>query len=156
LTKAEEQFYAQMKELEELALFAPNLPCVEEVNEVGFVGAGIGGGFEQTGELNVMKYKEAMASPDKAKWEQGVEAEHEKMVTYEVFQPVDVNEIPKDAKILTSTWAMKKKADVTYRARLTASGYEQIDGLHFDSSDPSASVVNDNTIRIVFVLMIMA
>jgi hypothetical protein len=44
-----------MKELRELVLFAPNLPSVEEVNEevneVGFVGAGIGGGFEQTGEL---------------------------------------------------------------------------------------------------------
>jgi hypothetical protein len=97
-----------------------------------------------------------MASPDKAKWEQGVKAEHEKLVTYVVFQPVDVNEIPKDAKILTSTWAMKKKADRTYRARLTARGYEQIDGLHFDSSDTSAPVVNDITIRIVFVPMIMA
>jgi hypothetical protein len=47
-------------------------------------------------------------------------------------------------------WAMKKKADGTYRARLTARVYEQIDGLHFDSSDTSVPVVNDITIRIVF------
>jgi hypothetical protein len=52
-----------MKELGELALCAPNLPCTEEINEVGLVGAGIGGGFEHTGELKAMKYKEAMNSP---------------------------------------------------------------------------------------------
>jgi hypothetical protein len=56
-----------MKELGELALIAPNLPCAEEVAEGGLVGAGIGGGFEHTGELKVMKYKEAMASTNKAK-----------------------------------------------------------------------------------------
>jgi hypothetical protein len=136
-----------MKELGELALCARNLPCAEEINEVSLVGAGIGGGFEHTGELKVMKYKEAMDSLDKTKWEQGVEAEHEKMITYQVFEPVDVNEVPQDAKILTSTWVIKKKADGTCRARLR--GYEQIDGLHFDSSDTSAPVVNDTTIRIV-------
>jgi hypothetical protein len=156
LTKAEERFYSQMKELGELALCAPNLPCTEEINEVGLVGAGIGGGFKHTGELKVMKYKEAMNSLDKTKWEQGVETEHEKMKTYQVFKPVDVEEVPQDAKILTSTWVMRKKADGTCRARLTARGYAQIDGLHFDSTDTSAPVVNDTTIRIVFVLMIMA
>jgi hypothetical protein len=109
-----------MKELGELALCAPNLPCTEEIDEVGLVGAGIGGGFEHTGELKAMKYKEAMDSPDKQKWEQGVVAEHEKMMTYQVFEPVDVEEVPEDAKILTSTWVMRKKADGTCRARLTA------------------------------------
>jgi hypothetical protein len=72
LTMAEERFYSQMKELGELTLCAPNLPYAEEINEVGLVGAGIGGGFEHTGELKVMKYKEAMDSPDKTKWEQGL------------------------------------------------------------------------------------
>jgi predicted RNA-binding protein with PUA-like domain len=38
-----------------------------------------------------------------------------------------------------------KKAEGTYRARLTARGYEQTDGLHFDSSDTSAPVVNGIT-----------
>jgi hypothetical protein len=115
-----------MKEPGELALIVPNLPCAEEVAEFGLVGAVVGGGFERTGELKVMKYKEAMASTDTAKWKQGVEAEHEKLVTYQVFEPVDADEIPPDAKILTSTWAMKK-ADGTSRTRLTARGFEQID-----------------------------
>jgi hypothetical protein len=114
-----------------------------------------GGGFEHTGELKVMKYKEAMASPDMTKWEQGVDAEHNMLITYQVFEPVDANEV-QDAKILSSTWVMKERADGTCRARLTARGYEQIDGLHFDSSDTSVPEVNDTTIRIVFVLMIMA
>jgi hypothetical protein len=33
LTMAEERLYSQMKELRELALCAPNLPCAEEINE---------------------------------------------------------------------------------------------------------------------------
>jgi hypothetical protein len=83
-----------MKELGELALCAPNLPCTEEMNEVSLVGAGISGGFEHTGELKVMKYKE-VDSPDKMKWDQRVESEHDKMTPYQVFEPVDVNETQK-------------------------------------------------------------
>ena len=44
---------------------------MEEVNnkiqfqEYACVGAGIGGGFQNTKELHVMKFKEAMSSPNK-------------------------------------------------------------------------------------------
>ena len=51
---------------------------------------------------------------------------------------------------------MKKKANGTYRARLNARGYEQVDGVHYDSHNISAPVTNDVTICIVLVLMIMA
>jgi len=37
--------------------------------EFAFVGAGIGGGFDDTNELHVMKFDEAMNTPDKPKWE---------------------------------------------------------------------------------------
>ena len=57
---------------------------------------------------------------------------------------------------MTSTWAMKKKANGTYRARLNAQGFEQVDGVHYDSHSISAPVTNDATIRIVLVMMIMA
>jgi hypothetical protein len=33
--------------------------------EYNLVGAGLGGGFSNTNELHVMKYKEAMQQPDK-------------------------------------------------------------------------------------------
>jgi glutamine synthetase type III len=57
---------------------------------------------------------------------------------------------------MTSTWAMKKKANGTFRARLNARGYEQIDGIHYDSHNISVPVTNDVTIRVVLTLMIMA
>ena len=36
----------------------------ESKNEFGLVGAGIGGGFNHTSELCVMKFEEALAGPD--------------------------------------------------------------------------------------------
>ena len=36
-------------------------------SEIAVVGAGLGGGFENTNELKVLNYKKAMASPDKRK-----------------------------------------------------------------------------------------
>jgi hypothetical protein len=38
-----------------------------EEPEFGFVGAGIGGGFENTAELKVTKFDEAMSGPNKKK-----------------------------------------------------------------------------------------
>ena len=51
---------------------------------------------------------------------------------------------------------MKKKASGKYRARLTARGFEQQDGIHYDSSSIASPVVNDITIRIILIISIMA
>jgi hypothetical protein len=59
------------------------------------------------------------------------------------------------AKLLTSTWAMKKKANGTYRAQLNVQGYKQVDGVHYESHDILAPVTNDVMIRVVLMLMIM-
>jgi hypothetical protein len=56
---------------------------------------------------------------------------------------------------VTSTWAMKKKSNGTYTARLKAIGYEQIDVPHYDSSSISSHVTNDATIRKIMVLVII-
>eukprot|EP00957_Ditylum_brightwellii_P021026 1584674-Ditylum_brightwellii.AAC.1 len=40
-------------------------------------------------------------------------------------------------------------------ARLNARGFEQVNGLHYDGQNLSATVVNDTTIRIVFVMIIL-
>jgi hypothetical protein len=58
----------------------------QNVVEVAAVGAGIGGGFENTAGLKPMKYNEAMDEPDKAKWQIAVDEEHERMVKYRVWQ----------------------------------------------------------------------
>jgi hypothetical protein len=130
--------------------------CMRMCREIACVGAGIGGGFDNTTELHVMKYDIAMQSPDSEGWKQAVEDEHQRMVDNEVWTPVPKSDVATDAKILTSTWAMKKKSNGTLRARLNGRGFEQVPGVHFDPQSIAAPVVSMMTIRIVFVLMIMA
>jgi hypothetical protein len=64
LSEAETQYYTTMNQLGKLAL----------------IGAGIVGGFKDTSELHVLKYNQAMASPDKDKWEKAADEEHGCMV----------------------------------------------------------------------------
>jgi hypothetical protein len=45
---------------------------------------------------------------------------------------VPKKEVPAEAKILSSTQAMKKKSNGKCRARLNARGYEHVDGVHYD------------------------
>jgi hypothetical protein len=128
----------------------------DDDDEVALVGAGLGGGFEHTSELRTMKYKDAMKSPDKKKWDDAVEVEYHKIMSKEVFEPVPIENVPKDAKVLTSTWAMKKKANGVYRARITARGYEQVKGVHYHENEKAAPVVLDATVNVVLILMIIA
>ena len=127
-----------------------------KMNKVALVGAGIGGGFIDTNELHVMKYKEAMAGKDADKWQKAVDKEHECMMKHEVWMSMPIEEVPENSKILTSTWAMKKKANGTYRARMNAQGYEQVDGVHYNEDSKAAPVVNEIVIRMVMVLIVMA
>jgi hypothetical protein len=48
--------------------------------EFANVGAGIGGRFENTKELKVMNYKEAVSGPDDVHWQAEVENEYQRMV----------------------------------------------------------------------------
>jgi hypothetical protein len=67
LMAAEVSYYATMKEMG------------KHPGEIACVGAGLGGGFENTQELHVMKYKQAMAGTDKKSWEAGVIEAHDRM-----------------------------------------------------------------------------
>jgi hypothetical protein len=49
------------------------------------VGAGVGGGFMNTNELQVMKYHETINGPDTELWEAEVKKEHQRMVDSGVF-----------------------------------------------------------------------
>lgn len=52
---------------------------------------------------------------------------------------------------------MKKKANGTYRARMNAHGYEQIDGVvNYDKNSKAAPVANEIVIRMMMVLIVMA
>jgi hypothetical protein len=138
-TPAEERFYDAMRELNEMAL----------------IGAGIGGGFVNTEELHVMNYNEAIKL-EKDKWDYAVEEEHDRMVNNKVWTPVPIDKIPEGTKIMTSAWAMKKKSNGIYRARVNARGFEQIDGEHYDLNTKLSPVTCIATIRIVMTLIVMA
>ena len=51
---------------------------------------------------------------------------------------------------------MKRKSNGKYRARCNIRGYKQEDGQHYDSHNISSPVTNDVTIRLLFIIMIMA
>jgi hypothetical protein len=149
LTAAEEAYYANMTYLEY------GFPCVDGV-EIAMVGAGIGGGFVNTNELHTIKYEEAMSTKERPSWIQAIEEEFDNMTDHGVFEPVEKSKIPAGAKVLSTTWVMKKKASGRFKARITARGFEQRDGDHFDSSDKASPVVYDITIRMILTLFVMA
>ena len=123
--------------------------------ETALVGAGIGGGFSHTAELKPMKYNQAMAGSDRAEWEKSVDQEHDKMEKHGVFEEVPRSKVPPGAKILSTTWAMKQKANGVKRARMNARGFEQVDGEHYDADSISSPVVNALTIQIVMALIVI-
>jgi hypothetical protein len=129
---------------------------MKTTSEIACVGAGLGGGFDHTSELHVMKYADAMRTPHVKDWSKAVHEEYKRMEDNEVWIPVSKTNVPADAKIWLSTWAMKKKATGTFRARLNGRGFEQVPGIHYDPKSTAAPVVCMMTIRIVFILMLMA
>jgi hypothetical protein len=131
---AEVAYYSAIKENHHGRCVHCNQVPFSDLTEVCCVGARIGGRFENTAELHIMKYDEAMATKDVKEWHDAVGDEHNCMLKHEVFEVVDIKNVPDDATILTSTWAMKKKANGTFHARLNTRGFEQIDGEHYDSA----------------------
>jgi hypothetical protein len=77
------------------------------------------------------------------------------MVNNKVWEVVPIDKIPEGTKIMTSAWAMKK-SDGTYRARINARGFEQVDGEHCDQDMKSSQVTCIVTIRIEMTLIIMS
>ena len=50
-----------------------------------------------------------MATEDEEKWNNAVEDEHDRFIKHKVFELVKLINVPRGAKMLASTWAMKKK-----------------------------------------------
>jgi Reverse transcriptase (RNA-dependent DNA polymerase) len=109
-----------------------------------------------TEELHVMKYNEAMKLKDKESWIKAVQEEHDRMIKSGVWTAVNKDTLKATNKVLTTTWAMKKKPNGSYRARINAQGFKQLDGLHYGSSAPSSPVSNDTTVRVIFTLAMLA
>jgi hypothetical protein len=73
----------------------------------------------------------------------------------DVWEATKVTAIPQNVKLITSTWAMKKKSNGTFRARVNARGFMQVPGEHFNSDSISSPVTNEATIRVVMVLSVV-
>jgi hypothetical protein len=82
LSPAESKFVKAMEDLDK-ASFGD-----DDADEYAAVGAGLGGGFENTAELRPMKYNEALHGPDKKKWETAVDEEHNRMLKFGVWEAV--------------------------------------------------------------------
>jgi hypothetical protein len=115
LTPAEVKLYNDMKDLKELSLLCADMPSkVARTVETGLVSAS-GNEFSNTAELNVLNYKQSMESPYRDKYVEGIDEEQYKMSRSEVFEEVNVDDIPPGTKLLDSTWANKLKADGSTR-----------------------------------------
>jgi hypothetical protein len=56
-----------------------------------------------------------MKSADAHLWVQEIKKEYERFEKFGVFTPVHKKDVPKDAKIMTTTWAMKKKTKESFK-----------------------------------------
>ena len=130
--------------------------ALSEYLEYGCVGAGIGSGIANTNELKVIGYDKAMQKKDKSKWMSSINEEHDRMLKNKVWMVVTKKDVPKNADIIDSTWAMKKKANGQYCACLAAWGFKQTHGKSFEYHDISSPVVHDITVRIVLTILLMS
>ncbi len=67
------------------------------------VGAGLGGGFEDTNELKPMKYNKAINGPDCKAWKWEIKNEHNCMVNNRMFEEMEKSDLPEGMKIIDST-----------------------------------------------------
>jgi hypothetical protein len=124
--------------------------------EFAAVGAGtLGENVRHTDELKPMKFKKAMETEDKIHWEAAVEEEYERFQKSGALKTVPIADVPRGAKVVSTTWAMKKKANGRFRARLNMRGNEQMPNVHYDPAWTSAPVAGVTTIRCVFILMLI-
>jgi hypothetical protein len=61
--------------------------------------------------------------------------------------------MPHNAKILTTTWAMKKRSNGKLYGRLNTRGFEQVDSQHSYADSISSPVSNPVTIHLYWTLL---
>ena len=69
-----------------------------------------------------MNYKEAMKGNNKNDWIEEVANEKSCFDRFNALTAVKKKDLPKGVKIMTSTWAMKQKANDKLRGRLNPRG----------------------------------
>eukprot|EP00957_Ditylum_brightwellii_P094111 7164942-Ditylum_brightwellii.AAC.2 len=65
-------------------------------HELAGIGAGLDGEFNNTRELEAMKYDKVMAK-DKDGWTEAINEEHQRMLKNDVWHPIKLKAVPKGA-----------------------------------------------------------
>jgi hypothetical protein len=120
------------------------------------VGAAIGEGIGHTGELQSVKCNIAMSGPEKVKWKKEIVEEHDRMIQNAVWISVKLNTLPSNIKPLSITWVMKKESRGDFRARITAQGFLQEEGVHYRSDVTAAPLANETNIKIILIMLTLA
>ena len=102
--------------------------------------------FKASADKDTMYYHQAMKVPDKAEFVQAIVREINDHVEGNHWELVSSTEVPEDAKILDSVWAMKRKRDIKtrkvykHKACLNIHGGQQQYGIHY--TETYSPVVN--------------
>ena len=97
-----------------------------------------------------------MTTRDKENWEIYVEEYYNKINKYNIWNPIKLKDVKSEAKLLTPNCVMKKKASGVQIESLNACGYDQVDGVNYNSANIESPLTNDMITKIVLVLKIMA
>ena len=79
-------------------------------------------------------YEEAMVSPDSAKWLEAMRSEIRSMYENKVWTLINLLD---DQQAMLNKWIFKRKTDTdssvtTYKARIVAKGFRQVQGVDYD------------------------
>jgi hypothetical protein len=122
--------------------------------DISLVGASEGL-VADTNKLRVMKYEEAMMV-DPIGWKSAFDDEYARMKANGVFKPIHRKDVPKGRKVISTTWAMKQKANGVKLAWLVARGFQQVAGQDYDPDGGRyAPVVTLIAFKICCVIMLM-
>eukprot|EP00957_Ditylum_brightwellii_P094996 7234254-Ditylum_brightwellii.AAC.2 len=109
-TPAEEKFYKVMHALNKISCLTVDRINSNITTEMGLVGLATGK-VNHTSQLHDMNYEDAMATNEAEEWDKSDVKEHNTFLEYKVLQAIKKSRVPAGAKVLTSTWAMKPKAN---------------------------------------------
>ncbi len=99
-TAVKMKYLGYMKELDNVEIVTAAVAA--ENIEISLVGAGVGGGFDNTSKLEVMNYQEAMQSPNAADWKVEIKNEELRYDKFKVVTVIPLNQVPKEIKIMTT------------------------------------------------------
>jgi len=104
---------------------------------------------------NILGHSAAMKAEDADKFHQSMKLEMDRLTKHEVFDIIDIENIPKNTKILRAIWSHRRKTNpggevYKHKSRICADGSQQEEGIDFDET--FSPVVSWSTVRLILIL----